>query len=1111
MSRKISAIAVLAILSGGGSAIAQIVPDETLGNERSGVIPLDSPLFPVNRRAPVDFIVGGANRGTNLFHSFLRFNVAEGRSVFFNSFANTQNILARVTGREPSQILGTLGIFRLPGATTNPNLFLINPNGIIFGANAELSVPGSFLATTANAVQLGNSGLFSATEPEKSNLLTVEPSAFLFSTIAAQASIQVNQSVLSVPDRQNLVFLGGNVTFQQARTIATNGQVEIGGLVEPGTVGFHSGNFRLQFPQNASKSNVLMDGSVVRVTGSTGGSITIYAQNLSLNSSDILAGISSNANGGTLLATLNDEGSTGAISLFVRDSINLTEGSQILTQVGDAEGRTAGDIRIETGSISLTDGAQISSSALQRGQAGDITIDARDSVIIRGQRKVIQDEEHIFIQSRVSSTLGTLSLTGAVLGDAVVGQAGNIRIQARSITVQDEGRLSTNTFGRGNSGNITLRANEQVLLGGGAALLNDVSSGATGNGGTIDIQADSLILNDAQILSLVRGPEEDPLFGVLPGGRGQAGNIRITVNDDMTVVGSLPSFPEERPLTQAIIGSSVTPEGVGQSGYIAINVGGKLTLTNSFISSDLDKNANGQANSINITADSILLSNGAQISTSTQGQGSAGDIIIHAQNEISLDGRPTSIFSNVGFNGIGEGGDIRVSANSLMLTNSAQLNASTQGAGGAGNIFLGRDDKPISSVLISGTDTLGRSTALFTSTSSDRRSGGNIRIFADRFQLSDSAVVDARTFASGNSGTISLNANLVEILRGGQFLALTQSSGSSGQITIAANQLRISGTDPTFEQRRTNFPTRVAPISPESGIYTRSIGSGSAGSIFVTGSQIQLDDRARIDAQSSTVDGGNISIRASDRLVLRNNSQISATAGTAQAPGNGGNISITAPRIELNDRARIDAQSATADGGDIFINAIDRLVLRNNSQISTTAGTAQAPGDGGNIDITARFLIAIPKENSDIAANAFQGSGGNVTIATQGGILGFESRSRSTPLSDITASSEIGISGTVTLNTPDTNNLQNSLTQLPQSAIDTNALLANSCIVRNPQNGTFFITGTGGLPTNPGELSTYSTGTVQPTTAWKPGDAIVEPQGVYQLPNGSLILSRECN
>jgi len=52
-----------------GTAQAQIVPDATLGSDRSRLAP---------RALGGDLIEGGAIRGANLFHSFSNFNIGEG-------------------------------------------------------------------------------------------------------------------------------------------------------------------------------------------------------------------------------------------------------------------------------------------------------------------------------------------------------------------------------------------------------------------------------------------------------------------------------------------------------------------------------------------------------------------------------------------------------------------------------------------------------------------------------------------------------------------------------------------------------------------------------------------------------------------------------------------------------------------------------------------------------------------------------------------------------------------------------------------------------------------------------------------------------------------------
>ena len=128
-------------------AQAQLLPDNTLGTENSLVNPIN---------LIEDIISGGAIRGSNLFHSFKEFNIDNNRSVYFNNPAAIQNILTRVTGNNQSQILGKLGVLG------NANLFLINPNGILFGKDASLDINGSFVGSTASFIDFADGTQFSA-------------------------------------------------------------------------------------------------------------------------------------------------------------------------------------------------------------------------------------------------------------------------------------------------------------------------------------------------------------------------------------------------------------------------------------------------------------------------------------------------------------------------------------------------------------------------------------------------------------------------------------------------------------------------------------------------------------------------------------------------------------------------------------------------------------------------------------------------------------------------------------------------------------------------------------------------------------------------------------
>jgi filamentous hemagglutinin family protein len=180
------------------SATAQITPDTTLGNESSRVT-----RNVVVRGGNGDRVDGGAARGANLFHSFSEFNVNEGQRVYFANPVGVTDILSRVTGNTRSDIMGTLGV------DGSANLFLLNPNGIMFGPDARLDVGGSFTASTANSFTFPDGSEFSATNPGDPSLLSVAvPLGVQYGAIPPGAI--TNAGNLAV--EQNLRVSGGSVT-----------------------------------------------------------------------------------------------------------------------------------------------------------------------------------------------------------------------------------------------------------------------------------------------------------------------------------------------------------------------------------------------------------------------------------------------------------------------------------------------------------------------------------------------------------------------------------------------------------------------------------------------------------------------------------------------------------------------------------------------------------------------------------------------------------------------------------------------------------------------------------------------------------------------------------
>ncbi|QDL08286.1 hypothetical protein DP114_10580 [Brasilonema sennae CENA114] len=454
---------------------AQVVPDNTLSAaERTQVT--GNPNFQID---------GGGRRGANLFHSFQSFSVPTGGSAFFNNAADVQNILTRVTGGSISNIDG---LIRTNGIA---NLFLLNPSGIIFGKNASLNIGGSFVATTANAIQFGNFGFFSATNPEApSPLLTINPNALFFNQIAA-ARIQNNSTApagttlagadafgLRVPNGQSLLLVGGDIKMDGGKLNAFGGRVELGGLSAPGTIGLN-GDGSLSFPVGVQRADVsLTNGAIVDVSSGGGGSIAVNARNLEMTGESVLqAGI------GRGLGTVGTQ--AGDISINATGAINLNKLSQINNDVQSGANGQGGDVSISASSLRLEGGAQINAITFGAGKGGNLSVDAQDVQII-GRSANGQDGSGLFASTTPNST----------------GNAGDLTIKTNTLLVRDGAQVGTGTFGAGKGGNLSVDAQDVQIIGRssngrfGSGLFASAQLNSTGNVGDLTIKTNTLLVRD---------------------------------------------------------------------------------------------------------------------------------------------------------------------------------------------------------------------------------------------------------------------------------------------------------------------------------------------------------------------------------------------------------------------------------------------------------------------------------------------------------------------------------------------------------------------------------------------------------------------------------------
>jgi len=464
----------------------------------------------VNQPAAGVFNIRGGtrpNNGPNLFHSFGNFslNTPESANFLNSSGLPTTNILSRVTGGNPSSIFGTINTLDFPGA----NLFLMNPAGIVFGPAAQLNVSGSFHATTADYIKLGNDGVFFA-DPTKPTVLSVAPpSAFGFlpsnpnpAPIHVQAGVFDFDfgftNVLQVPAGQTLSLVGGPINvgaapgaFAGGFVLAPGGRVNLVSVASPGEARFDGTGFSVdafaRLGDISLKGSSVIDGKEVFIRGGR----------LVIEKANILPGFFS-------ISGLGVPPNGGEVNIQVSDSVNikgppsdLSGFSGILTFAGIPFAGDTPDITIHAGSVSVTNGAigsfrssggasdvTITADTVELrnggsisnrnffGGGGTLTVNARDVTLDSGEAGSDQFTG-LSTQTNFHTDYGLPDATGsfakAFLPSLQLAASGSITISATNkLTVAGNARITTDSGSFGRSGNITVHAGDIHLTGAGA-------------------------------------------------------------------------------------------------------------------------------------------------------------------------------------------------------------------------------------------------------------------------------------------------------------------------------------------------------------------------------------------------------------------------------------------------------------------------------------------------------------------------------------------------------------------------------------------------------------------------------------------------------------------
>ncbi len=929
--------------------IAQIIPDNTLGNKQSTIL---------NNNEQIR-INGGVIQGPNLFHSFEAFNINPGQQVYFANPDDIQTILGRVTGDDISDIDGLLGV------DGTANLFLLNPNGISFGPNAQLDIRGSFTASTADAIMFADDSTFSAINPQGISLLTMSvPLGVQFSdrrqgtisnqgiletgqdftlsgqeldlkgqltaggdlTLQAQDSITIrdteadafiarsarnltiqgNQAIdiLTLQHLEQLPFVsGGDLVLISDGAISADAQFESGGNVQFLTLGGIPGNFvSLYDPIISANGDVILGNYIgtalkIEATGS------IQTGNIRITGPDLLLQADGSGSDEDLLASSQ--------AVILRAGIDGLSGNEppetiggMIVPTGTTTGNPAGSIvvnRIDTSNNDGEDGGPIILAA-----NGNIT--------------VIED---------------LVSFSQAFTGNA--GNGGNISISSTAGDILINGRLNTFSFSQPgaidgkNGGDITLSAE----LGDISTLgdLKSFSSSADGNsssGGTI-----SIIANSGNIL--VEGTLETNSSANNDTGNG--GNILLSSESGNILINGI-----LRASSQSDNGSS------GLGGNISISSGSGNIVTNgrlvtfSFVpSSPMNVGNADNGGDIAISSDTgniVLNERINSFSSSSSGNASSGGkITISAElGDISTFGDLES-FSSSAVGNSNSGGTISIIANSgnILVEGTLEANSSANNdAGNGGNILISSESGNIvandilraSSQSMNGSSGPGGNISI-SSGSGDIVTNGRLATFSFAPSLTDIGNAD-------NGGNIAISSDAGNIVLNERINSFSSSSlgnsSNGGDITIMSisGDISTKDVDSSSSLFVQNTPIGITPLDTSTGnggnILIRSTSGDIVTDGFLSSSSFSRD--------GDVGNGGNISLITSDGAIV-NDSQISAIAISEidGITGSGGNVTLQANSISDLEISTISSAGAS---GNVTIRGTDSNLTVDNLRLITS-------------------------------------------------------------------------------------------------------------------------------------------------------------------------------
>jgi len=803
---KAAALLTTAVMA--TSATAEVVFDGSIGNVPAGTL------------RSGDFVIAetdGQLSGTNLFHSFERFNVNTGESATFTyNNQSLTNIISRVTGETGTAIQGGLSVQLLTGEPelVTASLWLINPSGIVIGENAMLDPSNVYRLSSANEISFSNGDAFYSHDVTNSSTLSIaspEAFGFLAGNPLPSAITPGTVSVGAVSSQGNGPLLNGaDIALVGSNTDSSLTGLSVGENAELGTgliarrLNLHSlgpgGQVAITSPLSSGPATLASIGSALELTNTTllvgdggldlepspvsisGGNLFLSGNTIGVESDAISTELNLNASGqlvlfDTFLNTttigdnpagdllINAESISATASFFTSVSPDLSNGNvadglQSAIALGDA-----GSIRLTAGAggIELIN-SSVASSALAQSNAGQISIESPGDISL--------------LATQTSNEINIVSTGPENLDDITIAAGGSLSIQGPHF-------INASTITEGDAGDIVLTADSITLneVADGSPITLNASSINDGTAGQIRISAQNgLIIQDTALQS------------VATEGAGATGSIALSATDlsianSLLFISGVSNNPNDAPgfitltTTGSIVADNVTAQGntgdLAPAGQIILSAEDSILLNQIDFATGNASNA-GLPGMISINAgnDLVLQGDRSQILTNNQGVGDAGDISLIAQDILLFEGYTIQTSAENG-----NAGTVQFEANRFFAQR-GEIGSLAE-AGGGGDISIFSDEITLignngilnfanlnTDSFSSDADGNGGSVTLgnpadpasrilvqntFFSASAEQGNGGQINVNADSF-LRDSSSVFLLTSESGNAGTLAINA-----------------------------------------------------------------------------------------------------------------------------------------------------------------------------------------------------------------------------------------------------------------------------------------------------------------------------------------------------------------